>query len=180
MVMKTIIIILITIIITLGNKLTKQEDEYLKDWENKKNTPSIIIDSIIPDTTTYGWDKVYNYVLISDSIQRIIDSLDKKTIILYELMYKSSKYFRTLNDLSLSDQKRYFDYLLKYKKIDTLRIYIALDILIRILEYEYNISIIIMENQTGNAKARSFLHVKARENDLIIMKKYKNYLRREK
>ena len=116
------------------------------------------------DTTTYTADTVREVYVRDTVILLAIEQIDDRIGSLRQLIY-NDKPSRKILALSVDDQVRYLDYLIKYEiksRPDAITLAQQLTIL---LDYQVDKTKLLLDTQQGNNRARIFLHVKKLNDD---------------
>jgi hypothetical protein len=119
---------------------------------------------IVSDTTVYVGDTIREVYVQDTVVLMAIEQIDDRIESLRQLIY-NDKPSRKILALSVDDQIRYLDYLIKYEiksRPDAITLAQQLTILI---DYQVDKTKLLLDTQQGNNRARVFLHVKKMGDD---------------
>jgi hypothetical protein len=136
-------------------------------------------DTILPpDTTNYTTvDEIDGlvYISIEDPEYRLIDSIQGKIDNIKKRL-SANEYGRKILSFDCVNQRKYMDYLDKYKLCSIPAIYAMASDMLRIKELELKSAQIVLSTQTGASRSVIFLHVKKLRDENISSRRFLAYL----
>ena len=134
------------------------------------------------DTTRYDTEEEINnlvYISVDDTVYEAIDRIQAECHRIKKKL-SGNKYGAQLLALDFNDRRRYLNYLYDNNLMSEPALFAMADDLLTLKQLEYESAELVLSTQSGNQRARIFLHIKRLRSERDAIRSYVTYAAKRK